>query len=95
MAAETENERTYLRTIAILQERVHSLERQMGKKIFQGKDEIMEAYSWSEYKFKQWVKAGLPVLIMGGTCYAHRDNIDEFFRLKTRVNSSSIPDENL
>jgi hypothetical protein len=49
----------------------------------------MEAYKMTDYKFKKWIKMGMPVLILDGTCYAHRDNIDEFFKAVTRVNSKN------
>jgi hypothetical protein len=86
---------TYLKTISILQERICVLEKMLNKKVLQGKDEIMKTYNMTEYKFKKWVKAGMPVLIVDGTCYAHRDNIDEYFKSATRVNSSKVPDANM
>ena len=43
----------------------------------------------TDYKFKKWIKMGMPVLVLDGTCYAHRDNIDEFFKAVTRVNSKN------
>lgn len=83
------SESTYLHTIQILQTRVRALEKQMENKVLFGKDEIMEAYKMTDYKFKKWIKMGMPVLILDGTCYAHRDNIEEFFRAVTRVNSKN------
>jgi predicted thioredoxin/glutaredoxin len=85
----TTSESTYLHTIQILQARVRILEKQMENKVLFGKDEIMESYKMTDYKFKKWIKMGMPVLILDGTCYAHRDNIDEFFRAVTRVNSKN------
>jgi predicted thioredoxin/glutaredoxin len=85
----TTSESTYLHTIQILQARVRILEKQMENKVLFGKDEIMESYKMTDYKFKKWIKLGMPVLILDGTCYAHRDNIDEFFRAVTRVNSKN------
>lgn len=83
------NESTYMHTIQILQTRVRTLEKQVEQKVLFGKDEIMEAYKMTDYKFKKWVKLGMPVLILDGTCYAHRDNIEEFFKAVTRVNSKN------
>lgn len=80
---------TYLHTIKILQARIHVLEQQLENKVLFGKDEIMESYKMTDYKFKKWIKMGMPVLVLDGTCYAHRDNIDEFFRAVTRVNSKN------
>jgi len=36
---------------------------------------------------------GMPVLYVDGRCYAHKDNIDEFFKLLTRTSSKNIPDD--
>jgi hypothetical protein len=88
-------EKTYLQTISILQEKIRVLERQQIKNIFQNKEEIMEEYGWTEYILKKWIKLGLPVLLVDGKCYAHRDNINEFFKVKTRVNSSNVADGNI
>jgi len=44
----------------------------------------------TEYMLKKWVKLGMPVLIVDGTWYAHRDNINAFFKAKTMVNSSAV-----
>jgi hypothetical protein len=84
------NESTYLHTITILQARVRVLEQQIENKVLFGKDEIMEAYKMTDYTFRKWVKMGLPVLIIDRTCYAHRDNVDEFFKAVTRVNSKNV-----
>jgi hypothetical protein len=85
----TTSESTYLHTITILQARIRILEQQIESRVLFGKEEIMEAYKMTDYKFKKWIKMGMPVLILDGTCYAHRDNIDEFFRAVTRVNSKN------
>lgn len=86
---QTTSESTYLHTIQILQARIRVLEQQTESKVLFGKDEIMEAYKMTDYKFKKWIKMGMPVLVLDGTCYAHRENIDEFFRVVTRVNSKN------
>lgn len=85
----TTSDSTYMHTIQILQARIRVLEEQTENKVLFGKDEIMDAYKMTDYTFKKWVKMGLPVLIIDRTCYAHRDNIDEFFRAITRVNSKN------
>ena len=36
---------------------------------------------------------GMPVLYLDGRCYAHKDNIDDFFKTITRVNMKNAPDE--
>jgi hypothetical protein len=95
MADPKDNEKTLLCTIQILQERIRVLEKMLEQKVLFGKDEILTTYKMTDYKFKKWIKAGMPVLILDGTCYAHRDNIEEFFKTATRVNSSKIPDDNI
>lgn len=84
------NEQTYMHTIQILQARIRILEQQLENKVLFSKDEIMDAYKMTDYTFKKWIKMGLPVLVVDRTCYAHRDNIDEFFRAVTRVNSKNV-----
>lgn len=53
----------------------------------------MDRYDLSVYMFRKFIKMGLPVLYLDGRCFAHTDNIDEFFKALTRVNSSKVPDE--
>ena len=84
------SDHTYMHTIQILQSRVRILEAQLENKVFFSKEEIMEAYKMTDYTFRKWIKMGLPVLIVDRTCYAHRDNIDEFFKAVTRVNSKNV-----
>lgn len=86
---QTTSESTYLHTITILQARIRVLEEQLENKVLSSKDEIMQAYKMTDYTFKKWIKMGMPVLVVDRTCYAHRDNIDEFFKLVTRVNSKN------
>ena len=63
------------------------------KKVLTSRGEIMEYANLSKYLFAKFVKMGMPVLYIDGRCYAHKNNIDEFFRAITRVNSSKIPDD--
>lgn len=63
------------------------------KKVLTSRGEIMEYANLSKYLFAKFVKMGMPVLYIDGRCYAHKDNIDEFFRAITRVNSSKISDD--
>lgn len=92
MANETgkTSEQTYLHTIQILQTRIKRLESELEQRVLFGKDEIMQAYKMTDHTFRKWVKMGMPVLIVDRTCYAHRDNIDEFFKAVTRVNSKNV-----
>lgn len=63
------------------------------KKVLTSRGEIMEYANLSKYLFGKFVKMGMPVLYIDGRCYAHKDNIDEFFKAITRVNSSKVPDD--
>jgi len=58
--------------------------------ILDGKDEI-SAYlgGVSDYKLAKWIKVGMPVLIDEGRWLAHIDNIEDFFRKYTRIDSRS------
>lgn len=50
-----------------------------------GKEEV-RAYlkDASDYKLKQWIAAGMPVLIGEGEWVAHKKNLEEFFKGYTR-----------
>ena len=86
------NSETYLETISIMQKRIKVLEKQLEHKVLQGKEEIMEAYKWTDYQYKKLVKLGLPILIVDRTHYAHKDNIDDFFKAATRRSYKDAPD---
>lgn len=60
--------------------------------VLTSKDEILEYTGLSKHLYVKFLKMGLPVLYIDGRCYAHKDNIDEFFKKVTRVNSSRVPD---
>lgn len=47
----------------------------------------------SRILYAKFVKMGMPVLYVDGRCYAHTDNIDEFFRVLTRQPAKNIPDD--
>ena len=51
--------------------------------LLDGKDEIMTFLKCSEHKLLKYAKAGMPVLIEDGRWLAHRENIEEFFKLYT------------
>lgn len=62
-------------------------------KILMSKQEIMDYLKISAYIYKKFIRMGMPVLFVDGRCYAHKDNIDEFFKMITRVSSKNAPDE--
>ena len=58
--------------------------------LLDGKDAISRYLdNASEHKLGKWVKDGMPVRIEGGRWLAHAENIEEFFRAYTRVNSKN------
>jgi len=91
------DEKAYQKTIDDMKTRmcekdaaIEELKRQLREGVLLGKDDIAAAYKMTEYMLKKWVKLGMPVLIVDGTWYAHRDNINAFFKAKTMVNSSAV-----
>ena len=63
------------------------------KKVLTSRQEIMDYLGMSRAMYLKFVKAGMPVLYLDGRCYAHVDNIDEWFRRNTQVNSKNLPEE--
>ena len=47
----------------------------------------------SRFLYLKFIRMGMPVLYVDGRCYAHTDNIDEFFRIITKSNAKNLPDE--
>jgi uncharacterized membrane protein YpjA len=63
-------------------------------KVLMSKQEIMEHLKISDKLYKKFIRMGMPVLFVDGRCYAHKDNIDDFFKAITRVNMlKNAPDE--
>ena len=65
------------------------------KKVLTSKEEIMEYAGLSKHTYGKFLKLGMPVLYIDGRCYAHKDNIDDFFKAITRVNASRSEDANI
>jgi len=63
------------------------------KRVLTSRQEIMDYAGISRHLYFKFVKMGMPVLYMDGRCYAHTENIDEFFRLVTRTSAKHVPDE--
>ena len=57
--------------------------------LLDGKDKIQEYLGVSEYMLNKFLAAGMPVLIDGNRWLAHVDNLEDFFRTYTRVDSRS------
>lgn len=62
-------------------------------KILMSRQEIMDHLKISDKLYKKFIRMGMPVLYVDGRCYAHKDNLDDFFRAITRVNMSKAPDD--
>jgi hypothetical protein len=64
-----------------------------SKKILTTRQEILDYTGISKNLYLKFIRAGMPVLYVDGRCYAHTDNIDEFFRAITKSNAKNLPDE--
>jgi|GEM_PF-1361326 len=62
------------------------------KKVFTRREEIMEYLGISEYIYVKFIRLGMPVLYLDGRCYAHRDNIDLFFKSITATSAKNSPE---
>ncbi len=62
-------------------------------KVLMSKQEIMDYLKISKGAYRKFIRIGMPVLYLDGRCYAHKDNIDEFFKAITRVTMKNAPDE--
>lgn len=63
------------------------------KKVLTSKQEIMDYAGISKYLYMKFIRLGMPVLYIDGRCYAHTDNIDEFFKSITRTSAKNVPDD--
>lgn len=63
------------------------------KKILTSRQEIMDYLGISKAMYLKFVKSGMPVLYIDGRCYAHTENIDEYFRAITRSSAKNLPEE--
>lgn len=62
-------------------------------KVLMSKQEIMDHLKISDKLYKKFIRLGMPVLYVDGRCYAHKDNLEDFFKAITRGNMKNIPDE--
>jgi hypothetical protein len=63
-----------------------------GRMLF-SRQEIIDYAKISKHLYLKFIKMGMPVLYIDGRCYAHTDNLDEFFRVVTRSNAKNLPDD--
>lgn len=69
------------------------MKKKQSNKILTCKDEIMDYIGCSKHLFDKYVKSGLPARYEDGRWTAHADNIDEFFKLYTRVSMKQHIDQ--
>ena len=62
-----------------------------GNKTLIGLKQILEYLDVSEPTFKTFIEWGMPARVINRRWYAHKDNIDEFFRLITQHREKEIP----
>lgn len=62
-------------------------------KVLMSKQEIMDHLSISKVSYRKFIRMGMPVLYLDGRCYAHKENIDDFFKSITRVSMKNAPDD--
>ncbi len=64
------------------------------RKILTSKQEILDYLEIAEYKFDQMIRNKLiAAIVIDGRWYAHTDNLDEYFRERTRCVPDRVPDE--
>jgi hypothetical protein len=61
--------------------------------IFTSRQEIIDYLKISRRTFVKFVRMGMPVVYIDGRCYAHRENIEAFFKRITNVNMQNAPEE--
>ena len=64
-----------------------------ANRVLMSKQEIMDYLKISEKLYKKFIRMGMPVMYLDGRCYAHQDNLDDFFKAITRVTMKNAPDE--
>ena len=58
-----------------------------------GKQSILDYTGLSEFLYLKWMRQDMPVWYFDGAPYAHKENLDEFFKAKTRVSSKHLSDD--
>lgn len=68
--------------------------KKQSNKILRTKKEIMDFIdsNLSERVFDRLVQEGLPVVMIGGNLYAHAENIEEYFKARTRRGIRKLPE---
>jgi hypothetical protein len=74
---------------------VEPMNQTTNKRILTSRQEILDYTGISKHLYLKFIRAGMPVLYIEGRCYAHTDNIDEFFRLITKSNAQNLPEDTI
>jgi len=61
--------------------------------LLSGLKAILEYTGFSEFIYQKWIKAGMPVWYFDGTPYAHKENLEAFFKSRTLVSSRELSDD--
>lgn len=62
------------------------------RKILTSKQEILDYLGITEYKFNQMIRNKLiAAIVLDGRWYAHTDNLDAYFRERTRCVPDQVP----
>lgn len=64
-----------------------------GTGLLDSKDKIRKYLGVTDYMLRKFVSSGMPVLIEDNRWLAHIDNLEDFFRKYTRVDSRQKLDE--
>lgn len=64
-----------------------------GSRILIGLNDILDYIKISKPMFYQFIEMGLPARVINNRWYAHKDNIDEFFRQYTFNQGKDIPQD--
>lgn len=57
--------------------------------VFTRREHILEYLQISEHIYAKFIRLGMPVLVLDGRVYAHKENIDLFFRTITATNAKN------
>ena len=66
---------------------------QTDKKVFRTAQAIMEAYDMSRNMFYHFVRLGMPVRMEKGCFWAHKDNIDDWFKRFTYCTANNMDED--
>ena len=64
-----------------------------GNRALFGKKAILEYLKVGEPAFRTFIEMGMPAQVINGRWYAHKDNIDEFWRTLTRYRETAPPSD--